>query len=228
MIPIAGSIVPVNPVQTPIVNTMLPGATILHVPVDNVAPPVSNAQVHNNSRGNGGSAKPQGESAPIVLTGTNVTFALAQGDPANIAPAAPATFIAQLISQGVPITGLLLEYEKLISFSNVKYKPSNAHKPPPPPAGVFGRILQQEKTAAPAEALSRAIDRPETSSESPEPRTDIKEAAPLPQEPAIPSAQRPSPAPRASASNIVQGLSAYAASSLRNDAIKAEPETELA
>jgi hypothetical protein len=38
---------------------------------------------------------------------------------------------------------LLTEYEKLVAFSQVKYKPSNASLPEPEPANLFGQLLKE-------------------------------------------------------------------------------------
>ncbi|MDE3038675.1 MAG: hypothetical protein KGJ21_09545, partial [Pseudomonadota bacterium] len=64
---------------------------------------------------------------------------------------AQATFLAQLIGQDITIppetAGILVQYEKLDAYSQVKYKPSNAQKPQAAPSNVFSRILQEEHAA---------------------------------------------------------------------------------
>lgn len=219
MIPVAGSIIPTTPIQTPLINTALPGAAVVHVPYDNVAPSVSSGEVNNNARDNSGGILPAEEEAAAITEGNYAATRLPAGDAANIAPAGQATFIAQLLSQGTPISGVLLEYEKLISFSYVKYKPSNAAKPAPPPAGIFGRILQEEKAAPPrvqarTEAPPAAVEKVDIPAAPP--AKDIAAAAPV-------TAASP-PGPRA----VSKAFDAYTASAARNDTIDAEAVTDLA
>ena len=148
----------------PIVNTAIPGTAITHVPYDNVAPSVSNAQVDNNARGNSTpppSPADQPASTPQDTVDT-ATFSNAPNSTSNsLNIGAQASFIAQLAGQDVsPETqGVLLQYEKLVTISNVKYKPSNALKPISEPANQFGRIIQSERSvpkivqAVPSEPL---------------------------------------------------------------------------
>lgn len=141
-------------VPPPIVNTAVPGTSVAHVPYDNVAPSVSSAQVDNNARGNN-SARPQAAETPAPLPQLASESSLAglsyASSSAAAALPAQATFIAQLMGQDTsPATQVVLvEYEKMLSLSNVKYKPSDAAKPQAQPSGLFNRILQEEKAPAP-------------------------------------------------------------------------------
>src|SRR5262249_48662103 len=66
-----------------------------------------------------------------------------------------AAFLAQLIGQDIPsdvqstLSGVLAGYEKMVATTYVKYKPSDATHPPPAPSGLFGRLLQEEKSVQP-------------------------------------------------------------------------------
>ena len=137
-------------IQPPIVNTTTPGTTVLHVPPDNVAPSVSGAQVDNNTKGN--NAAPQAVEEQVVLSeaaGTATFSVIPATTPSSQSVSAQSAFIAQLAGQDTSqeTHTILKQYEKLVEFSNVKYKPSNAFKPSSSPASVFGSILHQEKAA---------------------------------------------------------------------------------
>ena len=172
---IANTIVYIPPQQSPLVNTSVLGSQTTRVLADNVAPSVSNAQVDNNARGNGGAfasstppaQTPSDSSAPFNLT------ASAQNAPSVSTPSA---FLAQLLAQSSSsdssITqSILVGYERLVSISNVKYKPSNALKPSDDLSGVFGRILQQEH---PAQSIEAPIAAPSpVASEGSQPQVSI-------------------------------------------------------
>lgn len=152
MVPNVSNINNFTPVQTSLVATSIPDTAALRVPVTNVAPTVSSVQVNNNASSNNGGVF-SFETSAAVSAGT-----IPSVPPANLraglAGGAPATFLAQLIGQDVPVAfqqsvaSVLAGYEQLAALSFVKYKPSNASLPPPPPIGVFGRILQQQKAVA--------------------------------------------------------------------------------
>src|SRR5688500_7077465 len=147
---VTSNVVYTPPQQAPLVNTVILGSEVTRVPSDNVPPSVSNAQVDNNARGNGTFAA--GIPPPDTPeTSADIVFNPAPGGRPAPTVNLPTAFLAQLLGQSLPaeIGGstqtLLIEYEKLIALSNVKYKPSNAFKPPPLPASIFGAILQQEQ-----------------------------------------------------------------------------------
>lgn len=140
------SVAPIStPIQPPpvLVETPVPNATgTLRVLPTNVAPSFSNEQVSNESRGPKNSASRLPAAQPQAATQP----ALAQSPPYSNNPAlgAPTNFLAQLISQDISpqATIYLAQYEKLVYFSNVKYKPSNAGKPAP--QGLFAKFLQAD------------------------------------------------------------------------------------
>lgn len=146
MQPVVSSIIP-NVITTPLINTAVPGSAIVHMPYDNVAPSVSSAQTDPNARGNS-TPPPEEEHAPAAPPPS--PFPNFLSNPA-VSSSVQATFLAQLISQDASpeTTGILVQYEKLVAFSNVKYKPSNAMKPAPEPSGVFGKLLQEERAEPP-------------------------------------------------------------------------------
>lgn len=136
------------PTPPPVVNTLLPGTTIAHVPYDNVAPSFSNAEVNNNASNNNTPPSAH-ETEPVSAISVEEAFANYLGGSASPVPNvnAQATFLAQLIGQDITVppetVGILVQYEKLDAYANVKYKPSNATKPESVPAGAFSRILQE-------------------------------------------------------------------------------------
>lgn len=158
MLTVAASI-STQTIQPPIVNTTTPGTTVNHVPYDNVAPSVSSAQVDNHTKGNGTATQAAAEQAaapPPDSGDEGASFALRQNRlPSLPSIAAQSGFVAQLAGQDTsPQTqGILLQYEKLVSYSDVKYKPSNAARPQAGPASLFGQIVQAEQ-AAPAQPTS--------------------------------------------------------------------------
>lgn len=151
MLPVSSSVTIPLPSQT-LVATPLPDNNTLRVPVDNVAPPVSNAQINNNARGNSSEASAQAEggslSVPVSQNSASPIFVPSGASSSS----ANSSFIAQLVSQEVPqnlqseLQGTLAAYEKLAAISYVKYKPSNAALPQAEPTGVFGRLLQQTRS----------------------------------------------------------------------------------
>lgn len=151
----------------PIVNTTVPGTATVHVPYDNVAPSVSSAQINNNARGNSNAAAPPPVAPPVTdtpdLPQVTPLPSVLTGAPPGVTLTAQATFIAQLAGQDTsPETQVILvQYEKMVTNSIVKYKPSFAFKPPDEPSSVFGRILLTEKqsTQAPqniAQSIAKA------------------------------------------------------------------------
>jgi hypothetical protein len=158
--------VAVNAAATPapatLVATSLPENFAQRVPSTNVSPSVSSVQINNNARGNGAYAPIEngaGLSVPVIAASGEV------GTSGNPTPSAsvPAAFLAQLIGQQVPaslqgtLSSVLVAYDQLVANSFVKYKPSNATLPPPPPSGVFGKFLAQENPPAPVAVSQPAV-----------------------------------------------------------------------
>ena len=135
-------------IQPPLVNTTTPGTSVVHVPYDNVAPSVSGSQVDNNTKGNGSVPTPAQEQASPAADTSAASLSSAANNASNaLNTSTQATFIAQLAAQdSSPETHIiLLQYEKLVEISNVKYKPSNAFKPSSDLAGVFGNLVAHSK-----------------------------------------------------------------------------------
>ncbi len=130
-----------------LVATPLPNSNALRVPYDNVAPSVSNAQLDNNASSNR-NYLPKTESsqtAPLT-TSSNENFSLAAlANSTSFSASAQTTFLAQLASGDFSpeARSLFAQYDKLVSYANVKYKPSNAGKPTEP-TNLFGALLKQE------------------------------------------------------------------------------------
>lgn len=237
MIPVINTAVNIPPAQTALVATPLPDTNTLRVPFDNVPPSVSNAQVNNNARGNGAYAAV--ESVDYAVPVASASTAAAAGSQSSVAPGIPAAFIAQLVGQQMPVAlqgalgGVLAEYEKMIVSSFTKYRPSNASLPPPPPSGVYGRILQQERAARVAPAPPAVADKqqpvervePVAQPSAPPLQVEVEIAAPMaevavaqPVQTAAPVAVREPAAPVEPSAPIVLPASAagaYQATSLR-------------
>lgn len=130
-----------------LVATPLPNSNALRVPYDNVAPSVSNAQLDNNASSNR-NYLPKTESsqtAPLT-TSSNENFSLAAlANSTSFSASAQTTFLAQLASGDFSpeARSLFAQYDKLVSYANVKYKPSNAGKPTEP-VSLFGEFLKQD------------------------------------------------------------------------------------
>lgn len=139
----------INPPPTTLVATALPNSIALRVPYDNVPPSVSNTQLDNNARSNQNILQKSGDAqAAAAITSSTENFSvtsIANTQALNIA--AQTTFLAQLAAGDISpeVRTIFAQYDKLVSYANVKYKPSNAGKPSEP-VGMFGRLLQQEKT----------------------------------------------------------------------------------
>jgi len=205
MIPPINTLANTALLQAPLINTALPGSTVTHVPYDNVSPSVSNAQVENNSTSNGNipAAAQQEAAAASDAQASEAFFATLNGTQQSQNAGVQATFLAQLLAQdGSPEMHIILvQYEKLVALANVKYKPSNAGKPPEP-SNIFGQILHQEQPVQ-AVPLSEAIAPPPSAA-------PVAMAMPI----YVP------PAPRAA--------DAYAASETRNASIGVSAAMEIA
>jgi hypothetical protein len=152
LLPAVPSTVSYIPPQAPLVNTAMPGSDVARVPYDNVAPTVSNVQIDNNARGNNAYASAASANA-LAETGGDFELgspAMRSGSPLGM----PTAFLAQLLGQTLSAEmdsvtqSLLVEYEKLVFLSNVKYKPSNAFKPPPAPLSIFDGVLRETRAQA--------------------------------------------------------------------------------
>lgn len=142
---------------TPIVNTTIPGTTNTHTPPTIVAPSFSSAQIDNNARGNSEYIQSQTQelSAPALTPSTNKSVGVPQSPAERFTLGAQTNFLAQIIGQdSTPeVRGVLIQYEKMVSISNVKYAPSEAFRPQEQPSGVFGKLLQAESKAQTATSV---------------------------------------------------------------------------
>ena len=120
-----------------------------------MAASVSNAEIHNNTRGSvAARLAAQSESAAAANVSRAATVPV-RGFTPSFGFSSP--FLAQLLSQDTAsadnveafvtlATGPVIDLETLQAFSQVKYRPSNAFQPPPSPARV------QVSTPAPVKA----------------------------------------------------------------------------
>jgi|GEM_PF-5872028 len=140
------------PIQQSLVATQIPNSIALRVPPDNVSPSVSSAQLDNNASGNNmvSSLKSISPSLqiPVQVASASIDSSFAGGS-SSVLSAGQAGFLAQLASGEVSpvVHGIFVQYEKLMSYGTVKYKPSDAGKPTAP-ASLFSAILTSEQPAA--------------------------------------------------------------------------------
>lgn len=145
--------IPFNPSQTltnvsaPIVTAPTTAPSSTPAPVNAVSPTFSIVQVADNARGNTTIvANTQGEeqNAPEKQLPSNnrpiINRAGGLGGTIN--------FLAQLIGQEASSSSrtVLVQYEKLVNLSTVKYKPSDAFKPQAQPNDVFSKIVIQQRS----------------------------------------------------------------------------------
>lgn len=183
---------------------MINGVNLSNTPVAIQAPPSPVSLAGGGERFSTLSVPPvpQGDAPSVRTQSAQPPVALALEKPAATPPAAasqpgfqvPAraaeaaggssvssSFLAQLIGQGGAQTqAILAEYEKLVAFGNVRYKPSNAFKPAADPVGVFGKLLR-DASQIPDEPVPAA-------EESIILETPLVETAPEPELPAVDSA----------------------------------------
>ena len=191
--------------------TALPNSIALRVPYDNVAPSVSSTQLDNNASSNNSqlpkTTAPQLSAAEESIA-EKFNISVNSNFP-SLTANAQTTFFTKLASGDISTEthGLFLQYEKLLSYANVKYKPSNAGKPVEP-IGIFGAILQQEK-----ETALRTRFQPE---QLPPPQVNISE------EPALPAAtfypKTPEALPQPKKEILLPEIQAYSQTISRNQA----------
>lgn len=148
----------------PIVNTTTPGTNDVHTPPTIVAPSFSSPQADNNARGNNTRvALPEQQplSTPQAPP-SSPAVGVPQSPADKFTLGAQTNFLAQLIGQDITpsVQGVLVQYEKLVNISNVKYKPSDALKPQAQPSSLFGKLLQVENQAEPVAPVPQDIDQP--------------------------------------------------------------------
>lgn len=136
------------PAPVTLVATPLPNSIALRAPYDNVSPSVSSAQLDNNASGNRNYLPKENVAQTIVANPSPENFSV-NNSPSN-SPSytanAQTSFLAQLAAGDISpeVRGLFAQYDKLVSYANVKYKPSNAGKPTEP-VSLFKTLLQLEK-----------------------------------------------------------------------------------
>lgn len=240
--------VPVGIAQPPITAPAslyagyLPDAAIGRLPQVSVAASVSAPEVHNNTRGNQTASLPATPAASTGMAAASVTGAAAQPQRGMAESSYSTLFLTQLLGQGAANSQIIVDYEKMASFSNVKYLPSQALLPKSDPAGAFAKLLQTGASAepspsrAPAQsadiqprmAQARKIAAASAASRSDRPAPSLSAAVKLPaSEPkSAPSSMRLTT--RGTASLITpSGFDAYTATSARNEARLTRPETPI-
>jgi hypothetical protein len=153
--PIANSPIPahINLVATPLPNTLA-----LRVPSTDVAPSPSSAQIDNNASANSGFISEKISVAPLPiplqtsagLSAQNYVLAQTNGG------AVQAEFLAQLASGDASpeVDKIFAQYEKLVKYGTVKYKPSDAGKPENPEI----KVVQSEPKLAPQAPYKEVAD----------------------------------------------------------------------
>lgn len=136
------------PAPATLVATPLPNSIALRAPYDNVSPSVSSSQLDNNARGNR-NYLPKENVQQTIVANTSVESFSAGSSQTNLpsySANAQTSFLTQLAAGDISaeVRGLFAQYDKLVSYANVKYKPSNAGKPTEP-ISMFKTLLQLEQ-----------------------------------------------------------------------------------
>jgi len=136
------------PTSPTLVATALPNSNALRPPYDNVTPSISSAKLDDNASGNR-ILLLKNENIQTSSTENTVSekFVLAQSaNSASFSANAQTAFLTQLASGDISpeVYGIFVQYDKLVSYANVKYKPSNAGKPVDP-VTLFSSLMQMEK-----------------------------------------------------------------------------------
>lgn len=161
--------IPVTPPPS-LVDTAIPDNSAQRVPYDNAQPPVSSPRTDPDARGNPQflSPLPAATAAPSAIASLPTEARGFAGAPFGT----PATLIAQLM--GAPISSetgqlqvILQAYERIVANSQIKYRPSDATKPQVEPAGVFGKLLEQNGAARNAPVQTAKIVEAQAAAASP-------------------------------------------------------------
>jgi hypothetical protein len=230
MFPALVNVTNLAPVPTALVATPLPDSIALRVPIDTTPPPVSSAQIYNNARGNGSytPSKSAAELSVPVSAPANISPPIvSSASPTNI----PATFLAQLIAQNVPVelqstlSGVLVQYEKMLNNSLVKFGNSYASLPPPPqPSNSFGALLQKEKSAPVTEPTAALARQQPAQPATPVPAPTVQDA-PVPARPTYVVREEKRETPKAFTASAA---SAYKATAERADIFVKETARKVA
>lgn len=153
------------PTPPPVSTVPAPVAATQAVVPTAVTPTISIASSSNNARGNNGllgigastAGAPPPASQPAPASNARAA-AILQAN--GLTTSDTNGFLAQLISQDLSpeSRSVLVQYEKLVYFSTIKYKPSDAQKPEAVPADLFSRIVNEKRSQSPtAGALASRI-----------------------------------------------------------------------
>lgn len=136
------------PTSPTLVATALPNSNALRPPYDNVTPSVSSAKLDDNASGNRVLLLKNENTATSLPANIQAEkFAIAQSsNSTSFAADAQTAFLTQLASGDISpeVYGIFVQYDKLVSYANVKYKPSNAGKPVDP-VTIFSTLIQLDK-----------------------------------------------------------------------------------
>jgi len=137
------------PAHINLVATPLPNSVALRVPSTNVSPTISSAQIDNNASGNSNfiPQKTTASSLAIPLQTSSAFSAQNYVLSGTSGGAVQAGFLAQLASgdSSPEVDKIFVQYEKLVKYSTVKYKPSDAGKPEDA-ASSFSSVSQKTST----------------------------------------------------------------------------------
>ncbi len=138
------------PTSPTLVATALPNSNALRPPYDNVTPSISSAKLDDNASGNRILLlKNENTQQSLPANIQAEKFVLAQSaNSTSFAADAQTAFLTQLAGGDISpeVYGIFVQYDKLVSYANVKYKPSNAGKPIEP-VTLFSTLIQMEKQA---------------------------------------------------------------------------------
>lgn len=136
------------PTSPTLVATALPNSNALRPPYDNVTPSVSSAKLDDNASGNRVLLLKNENTATSLPANIQAEkFAIVQSsNSTSFAADAQTAFLTQLASGDISpeVYGIFVQYDKLVSYANVKYKPSNAGKPVDP-VTIFSTLIQLDK-----------------------------------------------------------------------------------
>ncbi len=130
-----------------LVATPLPNSIAMRAPYDNIMPSISSSELNNNASNKNGSSQQRIQQPTIQIPVSNNQEIFSVNNTNSTPPitTAQTIFLAQLASGDISpeIRTIFAQYDKLVSYSNVKYKPSNAGKPSEP-SGMFSNFLKEE------------------------------------------------------------------------------------
>lgn len=211
-----------NP-PTSLVATTMPDAIAVRAPYDNVAPSVSSPQLNNNASPNNEVVPATAEDVQAAAAASETSsFTLPSNAQAIANSGSQAAFLAQLIEQdGSPTAqNVLVQYEKLVNFSLVKYKPSDAGRPQADPAATFEKVFQSlHTTSSPAPTtVSAPIRQPQVQLQNTAPQVEAEAPVVAVEAPAPRPAKAPQDNAPAASTFTTAAISAYTATVQRNNA----------